>query len=313
MKNYKFLRGGGRKPLAARVLGDIITSFAKQSVVISRKFHEIATVISFPRNCTCHYELCRAKRSNLIKKCAFTLAEVLITLGIIGVVAAITLPILIQNHQKTVWVNQLKKTVSTLENGFRLVMADEGVDTFLDTSLWQNLPTGCTGNVSSSNCDSFFANFRKYFNVTYDKHATYRTFTNLNNSNIEYADILDITLSSGVQIHLDHLTKNVLTGNFGPLANIGNIVVDVNGIKSPNKMGRDVFLFGITPYGQVIPYGSPAATKLYCEWHKRTADDLSRCLQSLMGNYNWDTEGLSTGCSKAGNGWYCAARIMAEG
>ena len=53
---------------------------------------QIATVTPFPRNCTCHYELCEAKRSNLIKKCAFTLAEVLITLGIIGVIAAMTLP-----------------------------------------------------------------------------------------------------------------------------------------------------------------------------------------------------------------------------
>ena len=48
------------------------------------------------------------------KKAAFTLTEVLITLGIIGVVAALTLPTLISNHKKQTYVNQLKKAVNTL-------------------------------------------------------------------------------------------------------------------------------------------------------------------------------------------------------
>ena len=37
----------------------------------------------------------------------FTLAEILITLGIVGVVAAITLPTIIMNYKRIVWVNQL--------------------------------------------------------------------------------------------------------------------------------------------------------------------------------------------------------------
>ena len=41
-------------------------------------------------------------------KKAFTLAEVLITLGVIGVVSAITMPTLIQNQQEKVLINQLK-------------------------------------------------------------------------------------------------------------------------------------------------------------------------------------------------------------
>ena len=45
-----------------------------------------------------------------MKRIGFTLAEVLITLGIIGVVAAITLPALIQKQQEKILVNQLKKS-----------------------------------------------------------------------------------------------------------------------------------------------------------------------------------------------------------
>ena len=53
------------------------------------------------------------------------MAEVLITLGVIGVVAALTMPSLIANYQKKVWVNQLKKTYATLNEGFRQIMAKE--------------------------------------------------------------------------------------------------------------------------------------------------------------------------------------------
>ena len=59
------------------------------------------------------------------KKSAFTLAEVLITLGIIGVVAAITLPTLVANYQKQILVNQLKKTYTTLNEGFKQIVGSE--------------------------------------------------------------------------------------------------------------------------------------------------------------------------------------------
>ena len=52
------------------------------------------------------------------KKFAFTLAEVLITLGIIGVVAAMTLPTLIQNYRKQQTTTQLKATYSILSQAF---------------------------------------------------------------------------------------------------------------------------------------------------------------------------------------------------
>ena len=59
-------------------------------------------------------------------KFAFTLAEVLITLGIIGVVAAMTLPTLIQNHQKKVTVVRLKKFYSVMSNAIRMEEAALG-------------------------------------------------------------------------------------------------------------------------------------------------------------------------------------------
>ena len=63
---------------------------------------------------------------SLFKKCAFTLAEVLITLGIIGVVAAMTMPALIQNHRNSVVEARLKKFYSTMNQAVMLSEVDNG-------------------------------------------------------------------------------------------------------------------------------------------------------------------------------------------
>ena len=64
--------------------------------------------------------------SRTLKKSAFTLAEVLITLGIIGVVAAMTLPVLTQKYQKMVLKNQYKKVYSTLSQAYSKAVFDIG-------------------------------------------------------------------------------------------------------------------------------------------------------------------------------------------
>ena len=61
-------------------------------------------------------------------KPAFTLAEVLITLGIIGVVAAMTIPTLIANTNSAKYRSQFKKTISTLSQAARLNQANYGFD-----------------------------------------------------------------------------------------------------------------------------------------------------------------------------------------
>ena len=60
------------------------------------------------------------------RKAAFTLAEVLITLGIIGVVAAMTMPTLIMQHQKKVFVTRVKQTYSIVSNALLSSVADNG-------------------------------------------------------------------------------------------------------------------------------------------------------------------------------------------
>ena len=59
-------------------------------------------------------------------RAAFTLAEVLITLGVIGIVAALTLPSLITKYQEKQLVTSYLRVYSLLENAYRHVQAEYG-------------------------------------------------------------------------------------------------------------------------------------------------------------------------------------------
>lgn len=68
-------------------------------------------------------------------KLGFTLAEVLITLGIIGVVAAMTIPTLISNHQKKQTVVKLQKAISVMNQAYKLSYDEVGEPSV--TEAWQ--------------------------------------------------------------------------------------------------------------------------------------------------------------------------------
>ena len=69
-------------------------------------------------------------------KKGFTLAEVLITLGIVGVVAALTLPNMIKNHQKRVMVTQLQRTYNAIVNAMPSYMDDVHATSLYDTDAF---------------------------------------------------------------------------------------------------------------------------------------------------------------------------------
>lgn len=70
-------------------------------------------------------------------KKGFTLAEVLITLGIIGVVAAMTIPNLITAHQKKVTVTKLQRAISILNQAYRLSYEENGDASAQEERIWE--------------------------------------------------------------------------------------------------------------------------------------------------------------------------------
>ena len=86
----------------------------------------------------------------------FTLAEVLITLGVIGVVAALTMPSVMSNVRELVIKNQFKKTYSLISNAFRKAEADLGYSPFC--FYWNKNPYGsakCVSYNASGDCTKY--------------------------------------------------------------------------------------------------------------------------------------------------------------
>ena len=99
----------------------------KENIFVDTGFSRFASHFSLERTGAMHVALCDSVGSYFRHWCrAFTLAEVLVTLGIIGVVAAITMPTLIDNHQKKVAATRLEKFYSMMSQAVYQWVGDTG-------------------------------------------------------------------------------------------------------------------------------------------------------------------------------------------
>lgn len=204
-------------------------------------------------------------RSACNDRYAFTLAEVLITLGIIGVVAALTLPSVISNMQNSAKAQRIKKVYSVLQQATNKSIYDNG-----DLADWYNENAYSGGfNVS---LEIFERVIKPYYNIVQicnsgsNNSAGYRVcgykdvnFYALNgNAAIEVSlQKIPIVLSDGSVLVFRPVKSNLSEDDSNPIWGYFWIVYyDDNGPKSPNKFGKDVFIFEINPFAnKVVPSG----------------------------------------------------------
>lgn len=165
---------------------------------------------------------------------AFTLAEVLITLGIIGVVASLTIPVLMDKFEKQATIEGYKKAYSTLQNAVRMSETENGT---IDS--W-DFPT----TISDNNQSIQFANtyLLPYLSISKKCELSYNCFVRPNRPDGISTGILSpvqYILNDGTAIELINLGYSFLPTNAGRLS----IYVDINGMRKPNTVGKDAFVF----------------------------------------------------------------------
>jgi len=165
-----------------------------------------------------------------IHKLAFTIAEVLITLGIIGVVAAMTIPGLITNYQKQVTVEQLKKTYSEISQVIKRSEVDNG-----PVESWDFAPT--TWDV---------AHTQTFFNTYLKPYMVDPIFCSTGHSNACSSAAVS---SSGANYTLRNGSGFAIVLGSGRV----HIVIDINGIQKPNAWGKDLFYFRMDPTNGLLP------------------------------------------------------------
>lgn len=201
-------------------------------------------------------------------KKAFTLAEVLITLGIIGVVAAMTLPTLMNKTNNKELHTAFLKTYSELNQVAGLFKADYGISISEYVAQAQGSTGGGSG-IKPEIASRIFAYYKGSRNLTKGGQGTsdgegnflaWYNMANLNgsgysgganNSGTNSSFLCDNSAFtnnlSGALMILNDAPKE---GDNGPV-----ICVDVNGKKKPNRYGIDYFMFIFTVDGRVLPVG----------------------------------------------------------
>ena len=209
--------------------------------------------------------------SGNIRRAAFTLAEVLITLGIIGVVAAMTIPTLIADYQEKVTVNKLIQTYSILSNAYGLIKVNEGaINTWFGKgTLTGTATTDDDGNtifddVLIKNMDAFWDKFVPYLKVAKrcksedSSCEKYDKISSLDGAEkkIDLAHISTITLTNGVTL-LGGFINGACFSNPESVIYCVDFAVDINGMNArPNTLGKDIFYFYIPSDGSgILPLG----------------------------------------------------------
>ncbi len=207
---------------------------------------------------------CLFNRLRKNRKIAFTLAEVLITLGIIGVVAALTVPVLVQKYNEKATVAKLKKIYSVLSQAFTRAVAENGQpETWGVRVPYSTNENGSIDSEASGKLGIEKAILLTNIMIPYLKTAKV-CYTE---SGCWYDDkvyAMNGKQYDGYTGERPNLSKVLLYGGtmigFGiqfsseSAKNIGWVLVDVNGSKKPNKYGNDIFEFAIFNKG-VQPYG----------------------------------------------------------
>ena len=187
---------------------------------------------------------------NNIRKHAFTLAEVLVTLGIIGVVSAMTIPSLTQSWQKQAYVAQLKKTYSQLAQATATAIQNEEA-----LSLDESKYVGKEGGKEF---------LRKYLKIVNDCGTSYtpcfaRKYRHITGDDVRLNSlIIAVTTADGVSIaYVDEGYK--FDGYWATDDYHGHIplLIDINGAKGPNVAGRDLFYLEVYSDGTVGESYSP--------------------------------------------------------
>lgn len=220
-------------------------------------------------------------KGNLImkKSLGFTLAEVLITLAIIGVVAAMTIPSVIVNTNQSEFKTGLRKAVSVLNSSLTMNIALEGESPYDNSNLFGYLQQHMSVMKSTTKLDFASKNIAFYTTdgmrfefpseeKTFKLHETNQSIT-VNDMDGRSAGYIGYCGSSGLTVNVNDTTEYPCM-----------IMVDVNGDRKPNpanassqandyswpgpgeKLLKDVFTIMITDE-KAVPFGVAAQKAMY--------------------------------------------------
>lgn len=216
---------------------------------------------------------------------AFTLAEVLITIGIIGVVATMTIPNLLTKMDRDKKIATVRKAQSILNQAIKLSTIDNEDYEAWDTSLppREYLDKYYTPYMKViAYCDTYSkCNYKSA--APWSRYNGSNSYTGFNAYSRIPIFTLDGILYSISQTGGSNDQDDNGIYDFNYIGSNG-VFIDVNGPKKPNRFGNDVFMLVRNQDGSVMPLG-----------------------------YNLPDSKINQDCSKQGKCLYCAEKLRRNG
>lgn len=181
-----------------------------------------------------------------MKKIGFTLAEILVVLGVVGVVSALTLPNLMMDTSSAQIGPKLAKSVAMFEQANIALLNDQNSDSLLDTGLTDT---------------AYTKELIKYLKSS----ERGRIETDINGSDL--GTCWCITAKDGVVYKMCNGGEQ-LDETLPPYQQRkGTVIIDINGASGPGKAATDLFAFAWYADGSLKPYGQEGAG--YALWSEK--------------------------------------------
>lgn len=218
----------------------------------------------------------------------FTLAEVLVTLAIIGVVAALTIPTLINTIQKQQYVSGMLEANHILSDATLQIIQDRGSMLGIAPNYTGDpaMQIYCTKLNCIKQCGDSEPTISGCFAPGVKALSGVPFYLDLGIMGGAGASAL---LNNGMALGFYHVSSNCNPGG-GRDGECGQILVDTNGFKGPNIVGRDIFNFLYTRTG-IVPVGTCNYND--CWYYSNRCD--------------------TTNTTEVVNGSGCTARIILDG
>ena len=183
-------------------------------------------------------------------KKGFTLTELLMALTIVGVLAVLTIPVMMNNIHNRVFANQVKNMAATIEQLAQDELIAHRTRDLSDTDFGDrekllsdkhfSIAKSCTASNARKDCWKVTATGKDKIQYKYLSRQNVNIIT----------DGRTVVLKNGVMFRYTASTSGKYTS--GDI--VGVFFMDINGNDKPNIAGRDLFGFYVTNKGKIVDY-----------------------------------------------------------